>query len=68
MIFKFVTKLSVFDEHVLVTKIWWNISDGKETNAMLWIRKYICHNKKRKSLYKFMPVNISPQIIALNIH
>ena len=30
--------------------------------------KYICQNKQLKNLYKFIPMNISQQIMALNIH
>ena len=29
--------------------------------------KYICHNKQLKNLHKFMPMNISQQIITFNI-
>ena len=29
--------------------------------------KYICHNKQLKTLHKFMPMNISQQIITFNI-
>ena len=29
--------------------------------------KYLCHNKQLKSVHKFMPMNISQQIITFNI-
>ena len=37
-------------------------------NKTISLIKYICQNKQLKNLYKFMPMNINQQIMALNIH
>ena len=73
--FNFATKLPVFDEHVLITITWWNISHWKVDNECNVTKKkaissikYFSHNKQLRNLNKFMPMNINQHMITLNIH